>query len=117
MNYSEFLFTQLLRAYSDRFNTMEYDILYNFGKYYQVFEGSQYDEGGKGEYECIQNFLKGRTAFTFAQIREAIERDENIYFLTGLEFGVQYLSDVPESKEFAICNILAIEFGLFKLKN
>lgn len=112
MNYSEFLFTQLLRANSKRFDEMEYDLLYKYGHYYSSFEGSTYDDEDKGEYECIEEFLSGSSYITMAAIKEMTHRDEDIYFITGLEYGVRDLDSVDDRQNFEVKNIIAIEFNL-----
>lgn len=112
MNYSEFLFTQLLRANSTRFNEMEYDLLYRYGQYYSCFEGSEFDDEERGEYECIENFLASTSFITMEKIKERCPRDEDVCYITGLEYGDRDLSSIDDRQNFEVKNIVAIEFNL-----
>ena len=57
MNYSEFLFTQLLRDVAGV--QVEYDVLWNRSDaIYKIYEDSEFNNPNKPEYECMVNYLQ-----------------------------------------------------------
>ena len=57
MNYSEFLFTQLLRDVAGV--QVEYDVLWEESDaIYKIYEDSEFNNPNKPEYECMVDFIK-----------------------------------------------------------
>lgn len=57
MNYSEFLFTQLLRDVAGV--QIEYDVLWEESDaIYKIYEDSEFNNPNKPEYECMVDFIK-----------------------------------------------------------
>lgn len=61
MDYSEFLFCMLLREYSDVFNAMPYDEMYDTYKpLYEEYEESVFNDSNDSEYDCMVAFLQSK---------------------------------------------------------
>jgi len=61
MNYSQYLFSCLIKLYDSEFEQMEYDIqFYDTINEYEIFENSNFNDGNKSEYECIVNYLNDK---------------------------------------------------------
>jgi len=58
MNYSQFLFSQLLSLYDEDFANLAYDLQYAEAMVlYQEFEKSNFNVDVLSEYDCIVNYL------------------------------------------------------------
>lgn len=58
MDYSQYLFSCLLKLFDSEFEQMEYDIQYAITiSEYEKFENSPYNDENRGEYECIVEYL------------------------------------------------------------
>jgi hypothetical protein len=58
MNYSQFLFSQLLSLYDEDFSNLAYDIQYGEAMVlHQEFEKSNFNVDILSEYDCIINYL------------------------------------------------------------
>jgi hypothetical protein len=58
MDYSQYLFSCLLKLFDSEFEQMEYDIQYDVAiSEYEEFENSSYNDENRGEYECIVEYL------------------------------------------------------------
>ena len=61
MNYSEYLFSCLLKIYDKEFEQMEYDLQFEEAPLrYADFEKSSFNVDTKGEYECILDYLTNK---------------------------------------------------------
>ena len=61
MNYSQYLFSCLFKLFDEEFEQMPYDSQFNEAMYeYSIFEGSKFNDGNKGEYECIVDYLNDK---------------------------------------------------------
>lgn len=78
MNYSQFLFSQLLMEFSEKYKNMEHDLLYiEAQNLYSEFEQSQFNIDDASEYDCIVEYLKYKTSpLTCEEITEHLFSDE-----------------------------------------
>lgn len=113
MNYSEFLFVQLLMANSKYFAELEYDILYQFGTQYKYFEESKYNVDEQSEYGCIQAFINNFTEFKLSHLMAQIPSEGDIYTITKMDAGNITLSDVKNDSVFTVSNLDALRYNLF----
>jgi hypothetical protein len=61
MNYSEYLFSCLLKIYDKEFEQMEYDLQFErIAQRYLGFTQSKFDVDTKGEYECMIEYLEDK---------------------------------------------------------
>ena len=61
INYSVYLYSNLLKLYDKDFETLEYDLQYKMiPDLYKAFEESTFNDPNKGEYECIINWLNNQ---------------------------------------------------------
>ena len=61
MNYSEYLFSCLLKIYDKNFAELEYDLQYEkLAQRYLGFTQSKFDVDTKGEYECMIEYLEDK---------------------------------------------------------
>jgi hypothetical protein len=59
MNYSQFLFSQLLVAMVDTKYPIEYDILYDGSQIiYKDYDGSKHNISNKNEYDCMVDYIQ-----------------------------------------------------------
>jgi hypothetical protein len=59
MNYSQFLFSQLLVAMVDTKYPIEYDILYDVSKIiYRDYDESKHNISDKNEYDCMVDYIQ-----------------------------------------------------------
>ena len=60
MDYSQFLFVNLLMSYNDSFRGLPYDDMWSDYKiYYQQFWDSKYNINEEDIYNCLENFIIG----------------------------------------------------------
>ena len=58
MDYTEFLFSQLLREFSSRYNELPYDEMFTaHTSIFIEYEQSSQSKQNKSEYDCICDFL------------------------------------------------------------
>lgn len=110
MNYSEYLFSCLLKLYSKKFKELEYDLQYELGiKEYKDFENSKFNNINKSEYDCIIDYLKNKY-YNLDANRELTIGDVNIstklYNILKLA-GIHTLGQLEETEVYE----------LFKLRN
>lgn len=116
MNYSEFLFNKLLCTVSKWFNNLEYDLQFEKTKVeYEKFLNSDYNDETKGEYDCIIKYitdylLKDRL-YTMCYLINTLQ-EEDIYFVTGLEYVRTSLKDIAPNTTFLINGENQLEFNL-----
>jgi hypothetical protein len=61
MNYSEYLFANLLRKYDKKFDEMEYDLQFaEITELYSNYEFSRFNESNKSEHDCMIGYLKDK---------------------------------------------------------
>jgi hypothetical protein len=61
LNYSQYLFSCLLKIYDKKFSELEYDLQFEqLPILYGEYESSKFDDPLKGEYECILAYLKDK---------------------------------------------------------
>ena len=61
LNYSQYLFSCLLKIYDKEFSELEYDLQFDqLPTLYGEYESSKFDDPLKGEYECILAYLKDK---------------------------------------------------------
>jgi hypothetical protein len=61
LNYSQYLFSCLLKIYDKEFSELEYDLQFEqLPTLYGEYESSKFDDPLKGEYECILAYLKDK---------------------------------------------------------
>ena len=59
MNYSQYLFGQLIQALTNGCGNVPYDMLFPVTMcLYDGYEGSEYDIEDKSEYDCMVNYIK-----------------------------------------------------------
>ncbi len=59
MDYNQYLFSCLMKLFDSEFEQMEYDIQFDVAiEEYVIFENSKFNDGNKGEYDCIVEYLK-----------------------------------------------------------
>jgi len=59
MNYSQYLFGQLMQAHLGGCGNVPYDILFPKTMcLYDGYEGSEYDVEDKSEYDCMVNYIR-----------------------------------------------------------
>lgn len=62
MNYSQFLFSQLLRDYLRTNYPIEYDILFEVSLIsYRDYNESNYNDSNKDEYSCMVSYIENNT--------------------------------------------------------
>lgn len=62
MNYSKFLFSQLIRDIIETKYGIEYDILFDVSQIiYRDYFDSKYNNVNKPEYECMTEYIKDNT--------------------------------------------------------
>jgi len=113
MHYSQFLFSQLLIAYSESFKEMEYDSLFSKSlQGYELFEKSRFNNPNLPEYECIEEFLKSTISTPYFKIYPHY-REEEVFLMTGLEFCVDRLDKIDTKRVFEVPVLLVIEFEIW----
>jgi hypothetical protein len=61
MNYSQYLFSCLVKLFDEEFEQMPYDVQFDATiDEYEIFENSKFNDGNKGEYECIVDYLNDK---------------------------------------------------------
>jgi hypothetical protein len=61
MNYSLFLFYNLIKLYDAKFEQLEYDLQFEqLPSLYTDFALSSFNDSRKGEYDCIIEYLKNK---------------------------------------------------------
>ena len=59
MNYSLYLFSNLIKLFDSNFEKLEYDLQFSeLPERYKAFEDSSFNDEKKGEYDCIIAYLK-----------------------------------------------------------
>ena len=115
MNYNQYLFSCLLKIYSLEFEQLEYDLQYEkVFELYKEFEDSKFNIYTKGEYDCIEDYLKDKyyDLYTNRKLKLIdlnlstrlynVLKQENIYTLGELE--KQEIADLFKIKNFGkIC--------------
>ena len=105
----------MLIANSERFKEMEYDLLFEAAiKGYKLFEESQFNKPKLPAYECMEEFLKSNITIPFALIQDRVGREEDIFFITGLEHCVDQLKDINPRRTFEIPALFVIEFEIYE---
>lgn len=70
MNYSEYLFGQLLQNYFVEVQSVPYDELYPLTKeLYKCFEDSDENIDTKSEYDCIERYIRNNESFLLESIK------------------------------------------------
>lgn len=58
MDYNQYLFSCLMKLFDKEFDEMPYDRQFDKAIVeYELFENSKFNDGNKGEYECIVEYL------------------------------------------------------------
>jgi len=61
MNYSEYLFSCLLKIYDSQFERLPYDIQFEqIHERYEEFANSSFNDEKRSEYDCIVSFLNDK---------------------------------------------------------
>jgi hypothetical protein len=62
MNYSQFLFSQLLRDLLKTNHPIEYDTLFEVSsRIYKDYDESNYNDSNKDEYSCMVSYIENNT--------------------------------------------------------
>ena len=61
MNYSQFLFSELLLTYTKWFKDLPYDLKFSTAlSEYEKYDKSSFNDSNKGEYQCIEDYIKDK---------------------------------------------------------
>jgi hypothetical protein len=100
MNYSQYLFSCLLKIYDKKFSELEYDLQFEqLPVLYGEYDSSEFNTADKGEYECILAYLKDK--YPNADKEAIIRKIQAIV----KEFGSFTTADIEASCDVSISSI------------